>query len=141
MTIKKYILPFLFLLILALSGCSKGTELGALEKNNVLDPEDTTDVFVLDSTRTKLTPTGPSFFIQLFYHIRYDLIKDTSKIYKIALYKDGALYYKLPLNHPDTYRPTDYTVAVGRYYTYTFALLEDEESASKLSAEHIVGFP
>ena len=136
----KILLPFLMMLIFILNACTKKSELGDLKKDNVMDPENSTDIFVLDSVRETLNTAWPNSFIQLYYHVNYNLLKDQSKVSKILLYKDGGLKYTLSPTQVNAYFPTDYSVTSGQTYIYAFAIQEPNGSISKFSSPHSIYF-
>ena len=132
---------FLAVIIVSLISCSKESGLDALEADNVMEPANPTDVFVLDSVRKSVAWAGAGTYLQLFYHVKYELMGDTTRISKVVIYRNGAECYRLGLHQMNTYNPKDYGVSVGHTYTYTFAFMEENETLSKLSAKHVIVFP
>lgn len=123
-------------MILFLNSCSKKSELEDLTLSNNMDPSNNVDIFVLDSVQTSQNP-----YIKLFYHIKYDLIKDTSKISKIVVYKGNTQVFDLPKAAFNAFSPTDLSVTRFNTYHYSFALRDKNGNLSKFSKVHSVYLP
>lgn len=133
----KNILPFLvlFSLAFATNSCNKENELGELTPNN-MEAGNGIDVFVFDSAQANPFP-----YVKLFYHIKYEFVPDTSKIYKILVYRGNALVFTLSPDASNAFSPMDLGVDRFTTYYYRFALKESDNTISKLSEPHMVYVP
>ncbi|MCW3104079.1 MAG: hypothetical protein JWO09_2519 [Bacteroidetes bacterium] len=126
------------LFILFSFGCRKKSELGELSpESNIFAPENPhTEFFIVDSIQVNAYP-----YVQLYYHIRYDLIPDASLISKIVIYRDGELALRLSPTQVNVYYPRDLNVYHSQTYAYTFAFEEADGTLSFFSNPHYVHVP
>lgn len=118
-----------------MTSCNKESELGDLSPNT-MEPDNGIDVFVLDSIKTNPFP-----YTKIFYHIKYELIKDPSKIYKIVIYRnDIPGFYLLP-TASNAFSPMDLSVNRFETYKYSFGLMEADNTISKTSASYYIYVP
>jgi hypothetical protein len=124
--------------LLFIASCTKKSELGELDpSSNVFAPENThTNFFEVDSVKTDPYP-----YVQLYYHIRYDLIPDATAISKIIIYRNGTLVLRLSPTQVNAFYPRD--LGVDRYntYSYTFAFEEADGSLSRFTDPFYVHVP
>ncbi|MCW3072144.1 MAG: hypothetical protein JWO44_2034 [Bacteroidetes bacterium] len=138
MLLRKFFALTALLTFLLTGGCTKKSELGELSpESNVFAPENPhTEFFIVDSVQVNAYP-----YVQLYYHIRYDLIPDASAISKIVIYRDGALKLRLSPTQVNVYYPRDLDVYHSNTYSYTFAFEEADGTLSDFSSPHYVHVP
>jgi hypothetical protein len=112
-----------------MTSCTKKSELEPLdaESNFFYSPEETyNNYFIFDSTYSSQYP-----YVQLYYHLNPEV--PVASIYKIYIYRDGEIRFKLLPSQVNAFNPRDLNVSRFHTYNYTFAIAESDETITKVS--------
>lgn len=137
MTFKSILIITALIPLFTIVSCKEKSELGDLSpSSNVFAPENHTVFFEVDSVERNNYP-----YIQLYYHVRYDLIPDSSLISKIIIFRDGELKFRMSPTQSNVLHPRDFDVSHGAGYYYSFAFEEKDGTLSSFSEPYYVYFP
>lgn len=111
-------------------GCYEvDSELESVTIYNPADKESGEELIGVDSIHT----TGSK--VEFFLHVKWDKIGDTSKVHRIRVHREGALYHKEMAPGEFNYF-VDINVASNQTYYYQFAILTEERESSKKSKKY-----
>ena len=129
---------FLLLLTITLSSCRKNE----LEEDlvSVLEESSGEEIIIVDSLKTNLP--GMNTFVQGYFHIRYQLIKDTSFIGNVVIYESSQFGVRTYVLHPQQRNYfIDINVSSNNEFTFNFALVDLNGKVSKKSKSYTVFVP
>jgi hypothetical protein len=121
------------LLGLILISCEK-SELEGITLNNPLSSESGIEIFIIDSVKTDNAPS-----VTYYFKINYNLIKDTSQINNVIVYRNDVLRSNLSPSQRTWL--IDINVNKGTTYVYRLGLICKNGDMSKLSLPYSIKIP